>query len=86
MELGCVWKYITGNNLNGAHDSLMDVKAQTDVITHEFFIGYFDKAKFNHLIEDILSKSVKSSTAKQLEPTHAVHTSWVELDHDSDFS
>jgi hypothetical protein len=31
LELGCVWKFITGQNLNGAHDSLIDAKAQTDI-------------------------------------------------------
>lgn len=33
LELGVVYKFVTGYNLNGAHDSSVDVKAQTMVIT-----------------------------------------------------
>jgi len=37
LELGAVWKFITGQNLNGAHDSLIDAKAKTDIVIHNFF-------------------------------------------------
>ena len=32
-----MWKFITGQNLNGAHDSLIDAKAKTDIVIHNFF-------------------------------------------------
>ena len=28
LELGCVWTFISCDNLNGAHDSLVDAPAQ----------------------------------------------------------
>ena len=39
LELGAVWKYIkVGENINGYHNSLVDVMVQTNVIIHETFI------------------------------------------------
>ena len=39
LELDAVWKYIKGGeNINGSHNSLVYVMAQTDVIIHESFI------------------------------------------------
>ena len=39
-ELGVVWKYANnGTNLSGAHDSLVDVKAQTDILIHRSFVS-----------------------------------------------
>lgn len=40
LELGVVFKFITGDNLNGAHDSLVDVKAQNTVITYSEVIKW----------------------------------------------
>jgi hypothetical protein len=37
-ELWCVWKYIYGQNLNGAHDALEDTKAQTDIVLSKYFV------------------------------------------------
>ena len=35
FQLGSVWKLInSGRNLKGDHDSLVDAKAQTDVLLH----------------------------------------------------
>jgi hypothetical protein len=42
-ELGVVWKYANhGPNLNGAHNSLVVVKAQVDIITHLSFVPFID--------------------------------------------
>ena len=39
--LGLVWGYINnGANLEGAHDSLVEVKAQTDVVTRDYLLHY----------------------------------------------
>ena len=44
LELGCIWKHINdGQNLNGAHNSLVDVKAQSDVLIHPSFVPYIDQ-------------------------------------------
>ena len=58
LELGAVWKYIKGGeNLNGAHNSLVDAMAQTDVLIHESFTPYIDRGFSIHLINDIFSKN-----------------------------
>jgi hypothetical protein len=46
VELGVAWKYASnGTNLNGAHDSLVDVRAQTDILVivflcHSLFVPH----------------------------------------------
>ena len=57
LELGVVWKYISQRNLNGAHDSLVDVMAQSDTILHDTFIPYLNKGKWIQLIEDIFART-----------------------------
>jgi hypothetical protein len=52
LELGVVYRFITGNNLNGAHDSLVDVKAQTTVITSPQFRDQIDRVKSIRLVEE----------------------------------
>jgi hypothetical protein len=73
LELGCVWKFITGYNLNGAHDSLVDAKAQTDIITHKHFQKVIDQTKSNRRVSDIFSGAVQREMTKKLEPLHGVH-------------
>ena len=44
LELGTFWKFINGGeNFNGAHDSLVDVKAQTDIVIHPKCVPFFDR-------------------------------------------
>ena len=58
LELGAVWKYIKGReNLNGAHDSLVDAMAQTDILIFESFTTYIDRGLSIQLIHDIFSKT-----------------------------
>lgn len=71
LELGVVWKYIKKANLNGAHDSLVDAKAQTDIVTHKSFVKFIDKKQSIRLIEDIFSKTERARMAKRLEPTRS---------------
>ena len=79
LELGCVYKHITGSNLNGAHDSLVDVRAQTAVITSKDFVPYINKTKSIRLIQDIFSRAEQREMLKRLEPLRPVHSPWVEL-------
>ena len=87
LELGSVYKFITGTNLNGAHDSLVDVKAQTEIVTHPSFSSFINKSASICLIEDIFTASEKSKMANklELEPSRPVHEPWKELDKDSTF-
>ena len=85
LELGCVWKHIKGSNLNGAYDSLVDVKAQTDVVIHSSFHKFIDRAQSIRLVADIFSKNEQSKMAKRLEPSRPVHEPWLELEDDTIF-
>ena len=72
-ELGVVWKYITGRNLNGAHDSLVDVVAQLDVISSEHYLPYLNVTNSLRLIQDVFSKTERREKLKKLEPERPVH-------------
>ena len=45
LELGVVWHYIMGKNLNEKHDSLADMKAQSGIILHADFVRYINTNK-----------------------------------------
>lgn len=86
LESGCVWKFISGENLNGAHDSLVDAKAQTDVVVSKEFSSFIDRQQPIRLVEDIFLKKERSKMAQRQEPTRPVHKPWKELQSDEPFS
>jgi hypothetical protein len=56
-ELGVVWKYANnGTNLNGAHDSLVNVHAQTDVFVHCSFVPFIDCSSSIHFANNSLQQ------------------------------
>jgi len=58
--LGVVRKYIEGKPLEGAHNGLVDAKAQTNIVLHKDFIDYIDKTKSIHTIDSIIIKKQHS--------------------------
>jgi hypothetical protein len=86
LELGVVYHFVTGVNLNGAHDSLVDVKAQTIVITSAQFCEYIDKPKSIRLVEDIFTGAEKWDMLKKMESLRPVHEPWLELVEGDGFS
>jgi hypothetical protein len=79
-ELGVVWKYANnGTNLNDAHDSLVDVHAQTDILIHCSFVTFIDCSSSIQLIDEIFSRTVQNKWKKELEPIRPIHAPWVEL-------
>jgi hypothetical protein len=86
LELGVVYQFITGENLNGARDSLVDVKAQTTVIMSTQFREYIDKAKSIRLVEDIFTAAEKREMLKKMESLRPVHEPWIELVEGDGFS
>jgi hypothetical protein len=88
LELSVVYHFITGVNLNGAHDSLVDAKAQTTVITSAQFREYIDKAKSItiRLVEDIFTGAEKRDKLKKMESLRLVHEPWLELVEGDGFS
>ena len=79
-ELGCVWKYLDSkhNNLNGAHDSLVDAKAQTDIIVHQQFVPFINRSKSILLVDNIFAATQQNEWKKKLEPVREVHPPWME--------
>ena len=74
LELGVVWKYIMKLNLNGAHDSLVDAKAQSDIVLHPFFVPYINKGVSIQLITDIFTKTQTREWKKEMKPIRPVHS------------
>ena len=68
MRKGAVWKYIKGRPLEGAHNSLIDAKAQIDIVLHKDFIDYIDKTKSVRTIDSIIMKNQQNEIRKKLEP------------------
>lgn len=82
-KLGCVWKFITGENLNGAHNSLVDERGQMDVVIHKYIIHFMDKSSYIYCISDILTMAKQAAMMKRMEPDHPVHKTWIEIDHET---
>jgi hypothetical protein len=49
-----------GSNLNGAHDSLVDVRAQTDILTHSSFVPFIDPASSIQPIDEIFTRTLQN--------------------------
>jgi len=80
-----VWAHINdGQNLNGAHDSLIDAKAQSDVFLHPHFIPYVNKKESIQPIEEIFTKTTVREWKKEMEPTRPVHSPWIEISKEKD--
>jgi hypothetical protein len=58
--------------------SMVDVFAQTDIVTHQHFIPYLDVSKSVRLIENIFTKTERAELLKKLEPSRPVHVPWFE--------
>ena len=71
-------------NLNGAHDSLVDERAQTDILTHSSFVPFIDRASSIQPIDEIFSRTLQNEWKKNMEPTRPVHAPWVELTKEHD--
>lgn len=80
LELGCVWKHLH----NGAHDSLVDVRAQSDVILHPSFIPYIDRSFSIQTIDLIFTATQQNAWKKDMEPLRPVHDPWIELSEEAD--
>ena len=82
LSLGCVWTFLKDQNLNGAHDSLVDVKAQTDVVTDDFVIPFINRTTSIRAIHEIFSRREQSEMMEKMEPFRSVHLPWVEINKD----
>jgi hypothetical protein len=77
-DVGSIWKFISNSNLNGAHDSLVDTKAQTDIFVHEYFAPFIDRSHTVQTIDAIFSAMQQNEWKKTMEPKRPVHHPWIE--------
>ena len=76
-SLSSVWKFINGKIVDGVHNSLVDAKAQTDVVIHPYFIGYLNKTNSIQSVKDIFQKKTKNRIHQLEEQARLVHTPWM---------
>ncbi len=77
-DLGSMWKYINGHNLNGAHNNLIDVKVQTNIIINKMFVSFINRSASIQTVDAIFSATQQNDWRKELEPERLVHSPWVE--------
>ena len=79
LSLSFVYQYIhNGQVLEGAHDSLVDARARSDLLLHSFFVPYLDRTNSFCSVDDIFGKNQLSEMKRQLEPIRPVHAPWIE--------
>lgn len=71
-------------NLNGAHSSLVDATAQTDIIIHIYFQPFVDRSQSIRTIDALFSARAQAEMRKKMEPLRNVHKPWKELKQDED--
>ncbi len=82
--LGVMWSYINdGQCLENAHDSMVDAKAQSDVLTDVRFFPLINRSNSIQLITEMFLKSQQNEWRKEIKPCCPVHVPWVELTRDS---
>ena len=57
LELDYVWKFISEENLNDAHDSLVDAQSHTDIVTSKYFVDFIDLTKSICSINESFTKT-----------------------------
>jgi len=55
-DLGSVWKCIKGQNFNEAHNNLIDVKAQTEILINKIFVEFINRSASNPFMWSVLRK------------------------------
>ncbi len=74
LALGVVWSYIHGGLCpENAHDSIVDAKAQTDVLIDARFVPFINRSNSIQLISEMCSKTQQNKWRKGTEPSRPVH-------------
>ena len=75
LSLSAVWSYINSReSLEGAHDSLVNARAQTDLIIHKAFIPFLDRTESLAPIEKIFGANQLRKMQRDMEPIRPFHT------------
>jgi hypothetical protein len=81
-----VWKFVNdGRNLNGAHNSLVDVKAQTDILISRGYVPFINRLASIQNVDAIFSATQQKDWRKELKPFQPVHSPWVEQTKENNF-
>ena len=79
LELGVVWKHLNdGRNLNGAHDSMVDARAQTDIVIHNHFVPYINRTHSIQPMAKMFGARNVLDWKKKMEPAREIHAPWKE--------
>jgi hypothetical protein len=84
-DLGSMWKYTKSQNMNGAHNSLVDIKAQTDILLDKMFVGFINRTTSIQTMDAIFSTTQKNNWKKEMEPEQSVHSPWGEQTKENNF-
>ena len=76
LSLESVYEYVTKKRLSNEHSSIMDAKAQTTIVCHEYYKGIFLRKNSVKFISDIFGQKFKCSIQKSLESSRPVHGKW----------
>ena len=77
LSLSSVYKYLKNTDLVNAHDSLVDAKAQTDVVLHPYFKGYWNKKHSISKVSDMWKRKTIRNANQKDEANWPVPDNWV---------
>ena len=81
-----MWKFVNdGRNLNGAHNSLVNGKAQTDILISRGYVPFINRSASIQNVDAIFSATQQKDWRKELEPFRPVHSPWVEQTKENNF-
>ena len=79
-----MWSFVNDRQcLENAHDSMVDAKAQSKVLTDVGFVPFIDCSNSIQLITEMFLKTQQNEWRKKIEPSHPVHAPWIELTLDN---
>ena len=80
LSCGSVFNFLYPDEpLEGLHNSLVDCKIQTDIVTHPYFVKFINRKASIQLITKIFHVSQVNEWKRKMEPSRPVHGDWVEL-------
>ena len=79
LSLGSVYKFLFEHDLDDAHDSLVDCRAQRQIVLHEHFVPFINRKQSIQPIAQIFKAKDIAQWKRQMEPVRPVHDPWIEL-------
>ena len=86
FELGFVWRFLHPEPTpypGDLHNSLTDVKIQSDLFAHKIFAPHINRSKSVKDIGDIFSAADRKDMEKEMEALRCVHHPWKEITPES---